>query len=150
MKIAKGANINDANITGKNALHYAAYRSTPDIIQFLVDKGINLEVKESGDVSVPGGETPLHYAAYSRNPENVDVLLKAGANVNAQEGQKRTVLHFAVRKQLNDIITLLLNAGADASIKDDDGKSPFDYAKGDPEWIANIALYKRLKAASGE
>ena len=115
-----------------------------------MDKGINLEVKESGDVSVPGGETPLHYAAYSRNPENVDVLLKAGANVNAQEGQKRTVLHFAVRKQLNDIITLLLDAGADASIKDKRGKTPFDYAKGDPEWIANIALYKRLKAASGE
>ena len=113
-----------------------------------MDKGVNLEARTSGIAPQPGGRTPLRYAVYSRNPENVDVLLKAGANVNAQEGQKRTVLHFAVRKQLNDIITLLLDAGADASIKDRKGKSPFDYAKGDPEWIANIALYKRLKAAS--
>jgi ankyrin repeat protein len=47
-----------------------------------------------------------------------------------------------------DVIDHLLDAGADASIKDKKGKTPFDYAKGDPEGIANISLYKRLKEAS--
>jgi len=148
-EIAKGADIhNNSSLGGKNALHYAAYRSTPEIIQFLVDKGVNLEARTSGAAPQPGGRTPLRYAVYSRNPENVDVLLKAGANVNAQDGRGETPLHWALTGKQFDVIDHLLDAGADASIKDDDGKTPFDYAKGNPEWIANISLYKRLKTAS--
>ena len=68
--------------------------------------------------------------------------------MNAQDGRGETPLHWALTGKQFDVIDHLLDAGADASIKDDDGKTPFDYAKGNPEWIANIALYKRLKAAS--
>ena len=150
-EIAKGADIyDDSSLGGKNALHYAAYRSTPEIVQFLVDKGVNLEAKTSGAAPQPGGRTPLHYAIIGWDVAKVKILTKAGANVNAQDGDGETPLHWALTGKQFDVIDHLLDAGADASIKDEDGKTPFDCAKGDPEWIANIALYKRLKAASGE
>ena len=97
MEIARGANIHD-NVSGYTPLHFAARKSTPEIVQFLVNEGVNLEAKVQGDTTGPEGETPLHYATYSRNPENVAVLLKAGSNIDAKDGRKRTALHFAVRK----------------------------------------------------
>ncbi|MBL6605128.1 MAG: ankyrin repeat domain-containing protein [Alphaproteobacteria bacterium] len=148
-EIAKGADIYD-DIAGYTPLHYAAYRSTPEIVQYLADKGVNLETRTGYNKSAPGGTTPLHYAITGWDVAKVKILTKAGANVNTQDGRGETPLHGAMKGKQFDVIDHLLDAGADASIKDRKGKTPFDYAKGNPEWITNIALYKRLKAASGE
>lgn len=146
-EIAEGADIHD-DIFGYTPLHYAAYRSTPEILQFLVDQSVNLEARTSGDTTAPGGKTPLRMAITGWDVAKVKLLTKAGANVNTQDGYGNTPLHAAMKGKQFDVIDHLLDAGADASIKDKKGKTPFDYAKGDPEWIVNISLYKRLKEAS--
>ena len=146
-EIAKGGDIHD-DIFRYTPLHLAARESTPEIVQYLVDQGAKLEAKTRGDTSAPGGKTPLRIAIGGWDVARVKALTKAGANVNTQDGRGETPLHGAMKGKQFDVIDHLLDAGADARIKDKKGKTPFDYAKGDPEWIANISLYKRLKAAS--
>jgi len=82
-----GADVNAANYLGLTALHGAAFNGSNKIIQFLVEKGANLNAKDKA------GQTPLYKAlniqtvgkdSYDLNPRSVwkssaDLLLKLGA-----------------------------------------------------------------------
>jgi ankyrin repeat protein len=62
-----------------------------------------------------------------------------------------TPLHWAAARGEGEVVKVLLEAGADGSLKDGDGKTPFDKAKSDGRledkdldtyWLLSDARYK--------
>ena len=76
-------------------------------------------------------------------------LLAAGAEVMVMDGYRATPLHSASREYGTSAnIQVLLDAGADAKAKDEEGKTPWDYAQENDElkgtkdyWALNDAQY---------
>ena len=82
------------------------------------------------------GLTPLHLASAHGHVEVVKRLIQAGGEVNqkcksgwTQDEDGSTPLHEASRNGHVDVITALLSAGADKTIKNEDGSTPYVYAK---------------------
>ena len=92
--------------------------------------------------------TPLMWAAWeNQNPEVIKVLLEAGANVDARDKWGLTPLMQAARKNQNpEVIKVLLDGGADGKIRCKNGKTAFDYAKGN-EHLQNTEVYWLLNDA---
>jgi hypothetical protein len=74
----------------------------------------------------------------------VRLLLDAGAHLDARTTTGFTVLMSAARNAIDPaIVTLLLDLGADASATDTEGKSAFDYARGN-DALRGTDAYWRL------
>jgi hypothetical protein len=73
----------------KTCLMTAAYNGHLAICRLLIDKGAQLEAKDSG------GWTPLHYAAFRGHVEIVRLLCDRGADVEARDNGGWRPLHYA-------------------------------------------------------
>jgi ankyrin repeat protein len=95
-----GADVNEANDTGLTAMHSAAYVGADAIIQFLVDKGAKVDVKDKF------GQTPLSVAERIIPASLVDGYLKptsvhkSTADLLRKLGAKPMTAHAA---QLSDV-----------------------------------------------
>ena len=111
---------------GDTPLHRAARDNpNPSVITALIEAGAD-----------PGahnrrGFTPLHKAARNPNPSVITALIEGGADPGARGGVGGiTPLHGAAALTVNpSVILALIEGGADVGARDDDGKTPFDYAK---------------------
>ncbi len=94
------------------------------------------------------GQTPLMYAASEGEGAGVlDTLLKAGADVNAQTDAGWTALMYAARDAEDLSVPLhLMNAAADPSLRNADGQSAAELARGNPAMSSE--LYNRLQELS--
>ena len=96
--------INQKNINGENALLLCEYGDRgwldqyyyvkPDMVEFLVDKGIEVNIKDEE------GNTPLIKACYGNNSLIVKKLLKAGADVNEKNNKGETPIYIIARELL--------------------------------------------------
>jgi ankyrin repeat protein len=75
-----GADVNEKNDTGETAMHAAAYRGANSVVQYLRDKGAEL------DVVALDGRTPLQVAegveygnSFAAQPHTAELLRKLGA-----------------------------------------------------------------------
>jgi ankyrin repeat protein len=71
-----GANVNDADAWGVSATTLAAHPGFTDVVLFLLDKGANPNLADSGF-------TALHEAVMRRDEKMVAALLEHGADANA-------------------------------------------------------------------
>lgn len=63
---------------GRNALHFAADYGHVDIIEYLISKGANVNLKDKH------GITPLLAAIYEEHTDCVKMLLKSGAKTDGK------------------------------------------------------------------
>ena len=82
--------INNLDEEGFCLLHWNAKDGNAEIVQKLVDKGANLEIKDREN-----GSTPLLWACQNGHTNVVKILLQNDANVFATSFCKKTALHFA-------------------------------------------------------
>lgn len=103
-------------------LHYATRKGGCEIVEYLLNGGAGIELKEP-----KFGETPLLTAARAGQEEMTRLLISRKANLEARDKEGKTPLHCAA----NDIsiATILLEAGAQKDVKDEKGNTPFDLAK---------------------
>jgi ankyrin repeat protein len=80
-------------------------------------------------VAKDASPAPLDTAADKGFERVVAILLAAGAEVNATDGSGHTALLGPVLYRRLGVAKLLLEHGADPNIRDEDGKSPVDYAR---------------------
>jgi len=108
-------------------LAVAAADPTPEMLKFLIDRGADVNLSDSGN-----RYTALHFAAQDVNKECLRVLLAAGADANAQDANGWTPLHHVVRaadpRRL--LVMDLLKHGADPTLKDPSNTSPIEAARG--------------------
>ncbi|MEE3003737.1 MAG: ankyrin repeat domain-containing protein [Pseudomonadota bacterium] len=130
-------NLLDVNSFGRNALHFAVERLSPEIVkEILAKEQINIDSLDDHQHS------PLHTLAYyydhrkSANNKNMnkdistiaDLLIKEGSNVNLANNQfSITPLHTAASKNNIEVVSSLLRGNADVNLKDASGNTPLHY-----------------------
>ena len=126
-----------------NALHAAASGGNEDVINFLLDQGLNI------DSRTPDGWTPLFIAARDGRAEAAKLLIFRGADLNAASNQGATPLImvltqlFPAEKERVDLLQYLLRRGANPNQPDARGFSPLYYAviSGQPETVDMLLEY---------
>ncbi|CZR56422.1 uncharacterized protein PAC_06310 [Phialocephala subalpina] len=91
-------------------LYYAAILNAFEVVQFLLEKGCDIEERSPGPKD---HQSALYGAAYFGRQNMVRALLDAGADINAKSGRYGDALHVAVFMGDRDIVYLLLDRGAD-------------------------------------
>lgn len=94
-------------------------------IRTLAKVGADLEAQEDDD-----GWTPLHTAAAGADDEvgAIEVLVELQANIEAQDNQRRTPLHQAIKKDGTAAIKILAALGANLEAQDRRGHTPLHRA----------------------
>lgn len=113
----KGVPVDDADVSGRTPLSFAADDGLIDIVRYLVEQGA---VVDTPDVQK---RTPLMHAAGADHPDVIAYLADHGADVNAPDQFGDTPLIAACGKGNVASATLLLQRGADATIKDQEGRT---------------------------
>jgi ankyrin repeat protein len=133
-----GADVNEADVGGWTALHWAAQRGDLDMMRLLIDGGADVNAR-SKDIrmihsAVPTGAsqgpltTPLVAAAAAGHTSAVAMLLDHGAGLADLDHRGRTALHWAAREGEADVLGLLLDRGADPNAADPEGSTPLHSA----------------------
>ncbi|NQY75524.1 MAG: ankyrin repeat domain-containing protein [Candidatus Margulisbacteria bacterium] len=106
-------------------LEWAIRFHQTDLADFMLDIDYNPNYKNSDGASL------LCLATREDNYLIVDLLLKAGANPNSQnQNDQKTPLHIAAKYNFSDVVDRLLEQkNVNVTIKDGNGKTPFDLAK---------------------
>ena len=132
--ISKGADI-EGWYDGKQKNYYAFMFSDPKVIQYLVDKGLNVNLKGDYDKTLL-----MHAVVLNGGKEKLDLIqniVNKGADVNYRSSHGGagwynasggTALHGTVAKYDVEAAKILLYAGVDKNIKDKYGKTPLDRA----------------------
>lgn len=101
-----------------NDLHCAAENGRADVVQLLLDAGVDVNAIASDYL-----RTALHAVAAgecegSGMADTLRVLLAAGADVDSRDINKQTALHLAAYHRRTEVISILLSAGADVDALD--------------------------------
>ena len=155
---------------GVTPLHEAAAsNANPEVVAALVRAGAEVDTGRPPDAAAvpiehagtiltemairnfadPAQTSPLHLAALgNRNPEVVEALVALGADMELRGRDGGTALHMAARTNPAAFLALLA-LGADDTAIDDEGLTPWDYAK-DNRALHGLPEVQRLRRAERE
>jgi ankyrin repeat protein len=123
--ITHGANVNATSNNLSTPLHLQASHGRADVVAALLKAGAHPQARNAE------GSTVLHFAALS-NVQCLDVVLPT-MPIDTQNTQGQTPLDFAIAKGNVETARFLLDHGASTSIRDAQGRTPIDYARGTPQ-----------------
>lgn len=124
--IREGANPNQRGSSGDGSLliRYCRYAENDPVALFLLNNGARPDTLRSA-----AGRTALHVAAAYYACETLcGHLLNAGADINARTNNGATPLMLAAQNAKLRLVKFLIARGADPSLKDNKGKTAYDYA----------------------
>ena len=143
-----------SDISNCPLLHFAIIRDSCDMIEYLLDRGANIELRgmdghtplltaanygkeeccelllnRGANIEARSNEgwTPLLVASHRKDETMCRLFLRKKANINAQDENGYTSLHHGIYRYNTPIVKLLLSEGARLE-KDRDGRTPLDYA----------------------
>lgn len=120
------AAVNSFSGDGWTPLHLAAAFGTAATTQLLIERGARVDSVSNNAQR----NQPLHAVlALSRNAETVTALLAAGANANAVQVGGFTPIFSAATANRKDLAEVLIEHGGDPRHRNDQGKSPADFAR---------------------
>lgn len=133
--INNGSNINIQDLKGRTPLHMAAFHNRLDVAAVLLERGANMNIKDEE------GKTPLDLfiSIYHSNSiiwwagiGNISALIeafKAKENINAQDKDKNTALHTAIKYKRWEVVNVLLEMGIEIGLKNNEGLDAIEYFK---------------------
>jgi ankyrin repeat protein len=98
--------------TGRTALHWACRGVHIEIIEYLIECGADLNVKDAYDI------TPLHSVVSRDHARAAELLIRHGVLLDEPMYDQRTPLHIAAGKGSGQIVSLLIEAGASLDVRD--------------------------------
>lgn len=142
--VEKGADVNFSDNLNASPLFWAAYSKSPEIVQFLISKNVNVN-----QITTYSNETALYVATEKENIKIVELLLKNGAKTHKANCYGYTPLHYlaglsiaATEIQL-EIAKLLLRQNSYINKTDIHGDTAYDLAiKNNKIKLANIIKAK--------
>ncbi len=126
-------NVKDFNTTnndGQSALMLAVQRNSPEVVEFLLDKGSEVEVytEHSRSAKDNKGNTMAHYLVESYDsskPDEFDSKLKLlqekGVKMNAKQAEGNTLFHLAAKNNDLELLKRLSAFNIDVNAKNDEG-----------------------------
>ncbi|KAJ3314106.1 Osteoclast-stimulating factor 1 [Boothiomyces sp. JEL0838] len=109
-----------------NPLHEAAKRGNLSFAQELLAAGVSANGLDKA------GNSPLHWACRGGHLEVAKLLLSKNVTINVQNKLGDTPLHLSAWGGHPDVVELLLNQeGIKTTMKNNDGQTPVQLAKGD-------------------
>eukprot|EP00438_Fugacium_kawagutii_P015540 Skav211013 [mRNA] locus=scaffold134:51708:59003:+ [translate_table: standard] len=109
--------------SGQTPLHHAAPYAHAESARFLLDKGAEINAKDSQ------GITPLHQASLQGDAEVARLLVDRGADLELKDEEfGATPLHFAAECGHEQMVALLLEKKADCKMLDKTGSTALDLA----------------------
>ncbi|MBW5383808.1 ankyrin repeat domain-containing protein [Brachyspira pilosicoli] len=109
---------------GATPLILASYLGYTDIVNALIEKGVDVKAKDDVD-----GCMAIHLAAANGKNDVINILLDVDAsNINDVDNRGNTPLHWASMKDRADTVSLLIDNGADIEAKDIDNWTALHYA----------------------
>ncbi len=124
--IELGANVTKPDSNNRTPLAIAFKMKNKELIDILINKEINLELKETTE-----GFTLLHYAVAYGDKDIIKQLIKKGMNLNdAKNVYGETPLHEAVKYKTNngDFIASLIEQGAEVNSRGESQNTPLHIA----------------------
>lgn len=98
-------------------LHVASAKDRPDVTEYLIDKGNDVNVLDKD------GKSPLYYC---QSEETAKMLINAGAEVNRPSVLGKTPLHYAcISNATPAVVEVLLRSEAEVNAEDKFGNTPF-------------------------
>jgi len=119
------ADINQINENGQNLLHEAIVSQNSLIAEELIYRKINVN---QGDKNL---QTPLHYCAMHDNADIARLILLHGGHLNLSDNFGNQPLWIAVfnAKGRYNIVNVFMQYNPDIHHKNNNNKSPLDFAK---------------------
>ena len=111
----EGVPVPNAESRGGTLLHWASVRDAADVVEFLLDRGLDAEATDED------GRTPLDYAAQGDAVRTAQRLLDRGVDVAGSPGADGTPLHRASRAGATEVARCLLRRDADPEARQSDG-----------------------------
>lgn len=105
------------------ALHYAADSGNAAIVELLLEKGADVNLKAK-----LYQESALHFATWARSERCVELLLEYGADIGARKKEGTSALQMAARDGNETLVRLLIDNGADIHMTDNHGCQALQYA----------------------
>lgn len=105
-RIRAGADVNEAQPDGSRPIHWAVYRVDYELIQALIARKANLNVRNEF------GSTPIAQAAQLADARMVKMLLDGGAEVEGANPDGQTAMMLAIKTGETAVVDLLIKAGA--------------------------------------
>ncbi|CAM9734684.1 unnamed protein product [Lampetra planeri] len=116
--VERGAHVDEPDTNGRTPLHVAAALDHPNVIDFFVKHGGDVEAATREEL-----QTAAHYAAKHGARAALECLYRRLSNIHAQDYRARTPLFLAAKHGQRGTVQLLLNVGADAGAEDSLGTS---------------------------
>jgi len=111
-------------VYGRTCLMTATRHGHHAICLLLIDKGAQLEAKDSNDT------TSLHYAAYEGHVEIVRLLCDRGADIEARDGEGLRPLHDAAREgHISVVKELIEERNAEINMRTNGGVTALRWAR---------------------
>lgn len=120
--LAAGGDVRAVDEGGRTLLHAAALANQPELVRFLVERGL------SPSVALESGATPLMLAARRGAVAATRALLDAGAPIDARGLDGMAALHQAAFMGQLATVELLLARGAELDAQDDNGYTALHWA----------------------
>jgi ankyrin repeat protein len=113
-KIQEGADINAPRAVHffNTGLIYAAEGGHTEVINFLIDRGANIEQTNDDE------ETALHIAISRNKVDAAKVLISNNANLEAENIFQERPIHLSLARKQSDIVDLLINKGVNLECRD--------------------------------
>jgi ankyrin repeat protein len=74
---------------GNTFLHSAVYEELPELVQYLLDKGVDPNIPNAD------GDTCLHFAMRTNNQELIYILIEQGALIYVKNSKRETPVDVA-------------------------------------------------------
>ena len=131
--VENGANISKVNDRGEPFIVDAIRRERFDIVEYLVDKGIDPTMKYTDYRNIPF--SLLVATVNNRNTEIAEYLIEKGADVNSKDTinssseEAVNLIFTAIENGNTALVKLLIENGADTSVFNKDRKTIFNIAR---------------------